>query len=423
MSSNKSVKKKTGRRNRRILMTVSGAILVIGIIALLTLMPWNSAGSGDDYVGTILDITALEAKGASGPAVTRFTYNDMLTLNNLKDDSEVAEATETDALVADARYEDYVTDNVVDIEKIKARTKEYSLNDTDEGSMYLIIASSSPSSSGGSSQEMIVDTSRLSSGSYLGRFVITGYCPCAICCGVETGITASGKRATSNHTIAADRRFTFGTQLAFNNHVYTVEDRGGAIVGNHIDLYFDTHQEALNWGKRYFDVYLYTGESAPAASRAQASGKITMVGDSLGVGAKSGLESRVPGISINAEVGRQYSTGAGIISDMCQNGTIGDTVIIELGTNGPFSVQAGQDVINKIGSGKQIYFVTVAGVSWAGDVNNTINKLAQANSNVHIIDWAGAVSSNPGLLSGDGVHPTGSGYSKLVDVIAKGIGY
>ena len=85
-------------------------------------------------------------------------------------------------------------------------------------------------------------------------YKITAYCSCAKCCGKTTGITASGTRATAGRTIAAPARFTFGTKLNINGKVYTVEDRGGAITGNKIDLYVSSHAEALAWGVRYLPV-------------------------------------------------------------------------------------------------------------------------------------------------------------------------
>lgn len=96
-----------------------------------------------------------------------------------------------------------------------------------------------------------------SSGEYLGTFVVTAYCPCAKCCGKSTGITASGTQATAGRTIAADGRFPFGTQLVIDGNVYTVEDRGSAVKGNHIDMFFSTHQEAVSYGRRTVDVYAY----------------------------------------------------------------------------------------------------------------------------------------------------------------------
>ena len=85
-------------------------------------------------------------------------------------------------------------------------------------------------------------------------FKITAYCPCSKCCGKQTGITASGTRATAGRTIAASSQYSFGTKLLINGNVYTVEDRGGAIKGNKIDIYMNTHSEALAWGVKYLPV-------------------------------------------------------------------------------------------------------------------------------------------------------------------------
>ena len=85
-------------------------------------------------------------------------------------------------------------------------------------------------------------------------FKVTAYCPCAKCCGKQTGITASGTRATAGRTIAASGQFAFGTKLIINGKQYTVEDRGGAIQGNKIDIYMNSHAEALAWGVKYLPV-------------------------------------------------------------------------------------------------------------------------------------------------------------------------
>lgn len=85
-------------------------------------------------------------------------------------------------------------------------------------------------------------------------YKITAYCPCSKCCGKSTGVTASGTRATAGRTVAASSKFAFGTKLNINGHIYTVEDRGGAISGNKIDIFVNSHSEALAWGVRYLPV-------------------------------------------------------------------------------------------------------------------------------------------------------------------------
>ena len=85
-------------------------------------------------------------------------------------------------------------------------------------------------------------------------FKVTAYCACMKCCGKTNGITASGTHATAGRTIATSKQFSFGTKLLINGVTYTVEDRGGAIQGDRIDVYFDTHQQALQWGVKYLPV-------------------------------------------------------------------------------------------------------------------------------------------------------------------------
>lgn len=94
----------------------------------------------------------------------------------------------------------------------------------------------------------------------VGSFVVTAYCPCNICCGEYSNpsnpTTSSGTIAKSNHTISADIGILpYGSEVIIDGQPYIVEDTGGGIVGNHIDMFFDTHSEALEYGKRVVDIY------------------------------------------------------------------------------------------------------------------------------------------------------------------------
>ena len=83
----------------------------------------------------------------------------------------------------------------------------------------------------------------------------SAYCACASCCGKTNGITASGTKATAGRTIAAPKNYPFGTKIEIAGMgTYVVEDRGGAITGNKIDIYFDSHQEALQFGRRQLQI-------------------------------------------------------------------------------------------------------------------------------------------------------------------------
>lgn len=92
---------------------------------------------------------------------------------------------------------------------------------------------------------------------YLGEFVLTAYCACVKCCGKTDGITATGTKATDGRTIAVDPSvIPYGSKVSINGNIYVAEDCGGAVNNNHIDIYFDSHDEALQFGVQYSDVYL-----------------------------------------------------------------------------------------------------------------------------------------------------------------------
>jgi len=87
----------------------------------------------------------------------------------------------------------------------------------------------------------------------------SAYCPCEICCGeYASGYTADGSKATAMHTVATSDDYPFGTlmYIPYFDAVFEVEDRGGAIQDNRIDIYYDTHQEALIFGRHTITVYI-----------------------------------------------------------------------------------------------------------------------------------------------------------------------
>lgn len=96
----------------------------------------------------------------------------------------------------------------------------------------------------------------------LGEFKLTAYCACEKCCGKAPsdpyyGITAYGYQTTAGRTIAVDPNvIPIGSEVIINGHTYVAEDIGGAIKENRIDIYFNTHQEALEFGVQYAEVFI-----------------------------------------------------------------------------------------------------------------------------------------------------------------------
>ena len=83
----------------------------------------------------------------------------------------------------------------------------------------------------------------------LGEFTLVHYCACASCCGKSDGITATGTVATAGRTIAVDPTvIPLGSTVIIDGHEYVAEDTGGGIKGKKIDIFCDSHQEAINRG-------------------------------------------------------------------------------------------------------------------------------------------------------------------------------
>ncbi len=89
---------------------------------------------------------------------------------------------------------------------------------------------------------------------------VTAYCPCEKCCGqFADGITASGhKIKPGDKFVAADKSIPFGTPIVIPGYgIVPVLDRGGAITEGRLDVFFDSHQEAVNWGVRKLKIWKY----------------------------------------------------------------------------------------------------------------------------------------------------------------------
>lgn len=86
-----------------------------------------------------------------------------------------------------------------------------------------------------------------------GKFEInaSAYTAAADECGKSDGITASGLKVMENRTLACPPQFSLGTKVKIEGMgTYTCEDRGGAIKGNHFDIYMKTKKQAFAFGRQ-----------------------------------------------------------------------------------------------------------------------------------------------------------------------------
>lgn len=111
-------------------------------------------------------------------------------------------------------------------------------------------------------EEYTEDTS--SNGEYLGTYTLTAYCGCEACNSGNAGITAMGVKPSEGWTVACNS-LPLGTQISINGNTYEVQDTGNMDDGT-IDIFMNSHDEALNFGVQSADVYVISYGSGEAVS-------------------------------------------------------------------------------------------------------------------------------------------------------------
>jgi peptidoglycan/LPS O-acetylase OafA/YrhL len=147
-------------------------------------------------------------------------------------------------------------------------------------------------------------------------------------------------------------------------------------------------------------------------------GQVTAVGDSVMVASAAALEAAIPGIYIDAQIGRQMQAGLAVVRSLAARGMLRRVVIIGLGTNG--TVTAGQirQLRHAIGPGRDLVLVnTFDPRPWEHEVNAAINAAARQAGRVVLANWDQAIAARPYLLWRDQVHPQPAGAKLYAHVV------
>ncbi len=146
---------------------------------------------------------------------------------------------------------------------------------------------------------------------------------------------------------------------------------------------------------------------------------VTIIGDSVCLSASEELLELLPAATIDAKESRQMKDAIEIVKQMKEDGTLGSTVVIALGTNGFFWQSEGQVLINEIGTDHNIFWVNVYGqhLEWQYRTNGTIRTLVRDNPNVQMISWVKLIRANQDWLYDDGIHVEKEGQQAYAQMI------
>ncbi|UPM54675.1 acyltransferase family protein [Gottfriedia acidiceleris] len=132
---------------------------------------------------------------------------------------------------------------------------------------------------------------------------------------------------------------------------------------------------------------------------------VFIIGDSVVINSIPQLKKTYSSLSVNAKIGRQFTEASAIIQQAKNTNSLGNIVVIELGTNGPFTVKQMSSLIELIGKDRKILFVnTRVPRPWESIVNKTLREVSSKYSNTSVVDWHSASANHNSYFSPDGVH-------------------
>ncbi|MGH8980622.1 MAG: acyltransferase family protein [Acidimicrobiales bacterium] len=140
---------------------------------------------------------------------------------------------------------------------------------------------------------------------------------------------------------------------------------------------------------------------------------VTIIGDSIMVDAAPYLQQLLPHAVIDAKVGQQLYQLLTEVPQLKQEGAIGNQLILELGTNGYFSVTQLETLLRSLGPMKKVVLVNTRETRpWEQAVNQTIATVAKSYPNTTMVDWYDLGAKYPQYFDPDQVHldPQGAQY-------------
>lgn len=263
------------RREKQAYIIAGVVGFLLGSIMLASTVIMVKAFDEDTETGRVIEIFDVDSEIAVEVSETEMVDEEIFVESeNVSKTAQTLESFENEPIETETVIIETVETAAVNIEAVKEEPKEKvipkDITDrnnlaekiVDEANIYFVNDNAS---------FKVVRTLEISA---------TAYCICEECCDKPVGhkaygLTKSGLNLTKckgdPHIVAADwDNIPQGTEIyievpkSSRDYLYvksdygfaTVEDEGGKIQGNKIDIYFPTHEEAIAWGKREVKVYI-----------------------------------------------------------------------------------------------------------------------------------------------------------------------
>ena len=161
------------------------------------------------------------------------------------------------------------------------------------------------------------------------------------------------------------------------------------------------------------------GSGAPGT--APVAGPVTAVGDSIMLDIQSDLQADIPGAQVDGLVSRQFETGIGIVQADRAAGTLGNVLVVELGTNGSVTSSDFDAMMQAAAGAKRVVFVNVnVPRSWEAPDNAVLAAGVDRYPGVAVLaDWNALSTPHPEWFTSDQVHLQPAGTQALASLITR----
>ncbi|MCW5198469.1 acyltransferase [Desulfobulbus sp. F3] len=184
----------------------------------------------------------------------------------------------------------------------------------------------------------------------------------------------------------------------------------------------NNHNKKRNAGQILLTTHDHNGFITHAYTSINRRPVVNAVGDSVMIGAARELLKRIPSVAIDAQVGRQLTSGQSLLQTLRKKKRLGDVVLIHLGNNGPLAAKQIEALIHSLTDVKVIVLVNLKlPRNYETANNNLLTEISQKYPQVKLIDWRSVSLREGNIFAKDGMHLNQRGAKIYTDVIANSL--
>ncbi|MEC9213560.1 MAG: hypothetical protein VX813_05065, partial [Actinomycetota bacterium] len=154
-----------------------------------------------------------------------------------------------------------------------------------------------------------------------------------------------------------------------------------------------------------------------------ANGPVSVIGDSVVLGARSAIKEAMPGARVDAKVSRMPGGFSGRVKKLDRREKLANVVVVHPATNGVINAKILRSILDPLTDYERVVIVNASVPrSWEKQNNKVIAKVTPDYPNVVVADWKSASDGRSEYFVSDGVHLTGSGAAAFAEVIREASG-